>query len=278
MSVGSGGWYVRGRGRVLGPFNWSQLESMRDRGQLTQLHEVSQDRRSWMKAADVPGLFTPVVVAPSQPAATGNVEWAAYPVADEAGASPVAPTAGAGAASWFIGRGDTHQGPLSIADLQRMIENGELGPSSLVWTNGMANWVPASQVPELRFATSAGTGAGANSGAVPALSGQSYQRSGSRQPGPGTALALRHRQSFGHHLRRCLAEPDHSIERDAHRQGHGGRGPHPGYRRISAARAGLPGADPRRGPEIAMGGLSSAEQLGGAHSKSSPEEPRTSPS
>ena len=48
MSEGSGGWYVRSRGRVLGPFTQAQLESLRDRGQLSQFHELSRDKRVWV--------------------------------------------------------------------------------------------------------------------------------------------------------------------------------------------------------------------------------------
>src|SRR5438270_13529204 len=53
----SGSWYMRTRGRVLGPFSWSQLESLRDRGQLSQFHELSQDRQVWVNAATRAALF-----------------------------------------------------------------------------------------------------------------------------------------------------------------------------------------------------------------------------
>ena len=47
MSEASDGWYMRSRGRTLGPFTRAQLESMRERGQVSQFHELSQDRRVW---------------------------------------------------------------------------------------------------------------------------------------------------------------------------------------------------------------------------------------
>ncbi len=47
-----------------------------------------------------------------------------------------------------------------------MIDTAVLGPSSMVWTPGMANWVPAGQVPELRFPASAGTVTGSMAGAT----------------------------------------------------------------------------------------------------------------
>jgi S1-C subfamily serine protease len=40
-------WYVRDRGRVIGPFSSEQLFDLRDRGQLQGYHEVSVDQRTW---------------------------------------------------------------------------------------------------------------------------------------------------------------------------------------------------------------------------------------
>ena len=150
MSQGSGGWYVRARGRVLGPFNWSQLTSMRDRGQLLQDHDVSQDRRSWVKAADMAGLYAPAA-APSPAATTANVEWPS----GSPGEQTTSPTAQS-VPCWFIARGEAHHGPLHLEDVQRMIDAGELGATSLIWKDGLADWVPASQVSGLWFATAAG--------------------------------------------------------------------------------------------------------------------------
>jgi hypothetical protein len=156
MSAGSGDWYIRGQGRVLGPFNWSQLVSLRDRGHLTQVYEVSQDRRSWTKAADMPGLYAQSVKVRQDPqSATPQREWPVLAVDGDSGSNPGSLVAETGA-SWYIARGDTHFGPLQQKDLQRMIDTGEVGPNSLVWKDGMADWVAASQVPELRFTTSAG--------------------------------------------------------------------------------------------------------------------------
>ena len=157
MSSGSDEWYVRTRGRVLGPFKRPQLLSMRDRGQLTPEHEISQDRRSWIKAADLPSVQTKPADTQSQPSAAAAAERTGFALADEPVAGPVAtPSADAGA-SWFVARGETHQGPISSADLRRLLSIGEIGPGSLVWKEGMANWAPASEMPELRLKAAAGS-------------------------------------------------------------------------------------------------------------------------
>ena len=58
-------YYVRDRGRVIGPFSSDQLFDMRDRGQIQAYHEISMDQKSW-KAFD---LMFPSKSAPDRPTA-----------------------------------------------------------------------------------------------------------------------------------------------------------------------------------------------------------------
>ena len=51
-------WYVRVRGRILGPFGSLQLREMRERGQLQPFFEVSTDRITWQTAGSVDGVFS----------------------------------------------------------------------------------------------------------------------------------------------------------------------------------------------------------------------------
>jgi hypothetical protein len=50
-------YFIRIRGRIMGPFDWPQLRSLRDRGQLNRFHEVSTDRRTWTPASSLGELF-----------------------------------------------------------------------------------------------------------------------------------------------------------------------------------------------------------------------------
>jgi Domain of unknown function (DUF4190) len=68
-------WYLRARGRILGPFTWVQLESLRDRGKLMAYHEVSQDRRAWTAAASLSGLFAQ---SAQRMAASGEINPSAH--------------------------------------------------------------------------------------------------------------------------------------------------------------------------------------------------------
>ncbi|MFG1926095.1 SPFH domain-containing protein [Cryptosporangium sp. NPDC048952] len=52
-------------------------------------------------------------------------------------------------AQWYLGVGGQQAGPYDEAALAAQVRSGSLTRSTLVWKTGMAQWVPAEQVPEL---------------------------------------------------------------------------------------------------------------------------------
>lgn len=54
---------------------------------------------------------------------------------------------------WYFARGDKKQGPMSSAQLVALAAQGLLLPTDLVWKQGMTEWVPASTVNGLHFAS-----------------------------------------------------------------------------------------------------------------------------
>jgi hypothetical protein len=52
-------YYIRIRGRVLGPYDMEKLQALVRRGQLSRIHEISGDGVNWLPAPTLPGLFTP---------------------------------------------------------------------------------------------------------------------------------------------------------------------------------------------------------------------------
>src|SRR5688500_18745707 len=50
---------------------------------------------------------------------------------------------------WYYARGNQQQGPVALEAIQDMLRTGQLQANELVWKQGMANWLAASQVPEL---------------------------------------------------------------------------------------------------------------------------------
>ncbi|MGC3971090.1 MAG: hypothetical protein QM775_28270 [Pirellulales bacterium] len=61
----SGAWYLRKRGQTFGPYSSQQLSQLRDRGQISRFHELSQDKYEWQTAETI-GLFAPAPVRPEQ--------------------------------------------------------------------------------------------------------------------------------------------------------------------------------------------------------------------
>lgn len=59
------------------------------------------------------------------------------------------PLPSAGAAGFFAAIGGQQQGPFALDALQQQATKGQLTRETLVWRQGMAQWVPAGQVPEL---------------------------------------------------------------------------------------------------------------------------------
>ncbi len=51
---------------------------------------------------------------------------------------------------WYYSKNGTQLGPVPQGELQAKLASGEVSPSDLVWREGQADWLPASQVAELR--------------------------------------------------------------------------------------------------------------------------------
>jgi hypothetical protein len=52
-------------------------------------------------------------------------------------------------AEWYYARNNRQEGPVGVEVLRRMLASGELRPTDLVWTSGMAEWKEARAVSEL---------------------------------------------------------------------------------------------------------------------------------
>jgi hypothetical protein len=51
---------------------------------------------------------------------------------------------------WYYSKNGTQLGPVAQGELITKLASGEVSPSDLVWKDGMGDWIPASQVAELR--------------------------------------------------------------------------------------------------------------------------------
>ncbi len=134
-------WFIRSRGRVLGPFTAPQLEAMRARGQFARFYQVSEDRLNWESAATLTDLFPTADGGSRARAPHGEL------VIDEPAPSAISgPSEG-----WHYAVGDHREGPISFDELQRKASRGEIQPDTLVWNVGMADWTPCRTVAGLIF-------------------------------------------------------------------------------------------------------------------------------
>lgn len=50
---------------------------------------------------------------------------------------------------WYYAQNNQQQGPVALQAIHDLLRAGQIQPTDLVWRQGMANWQPANQVPEL---------------------------------------------------------------------------------------------------------------------------------
>ena len=56
---------------------------------------------------------------------------------------------------WFYGKDGTQHGPVSEHDMTTLISSGQVDASTIIWREGMADWLPVNQVPEFQSSTGA---------------------------------------------------------------------------------------------------------------------------
>lgn len=52
--------------------------------------------------------------------------------------------------NWYYAKNGTQQGPLPIEDLKGRIARGEIAPTDLAWCEGMSDWTPVGEIPQLK--------------------------------------------------------------------------------------------------------------------------------
>jgi S1-C subfamily serine protease len=119
-------YYIRLRGRILGPFNVRQLRDQQDRGYFSAFHEVSTDRRTWVPAATLTELFpaeAPVALPPEN-----------RPQPETTVPHPRSPW-------YYLSPSGDRIGPLTDEALRAMAHAGQLTAKTFVSREGQAQWV-----------------------------------------------------------------------------------------------------------------------------------------
>lgn len=66
------------------------------------------------------------------------------------------------AGQWYYGIAENRLGPVSVQQLQQLVASGQIGPQTLVWSDGMPQWVPANTLPFLTAMANQNNSAGLN--------------------------------------------------------------------------------------------------------------------
>jgi hypothetical protein len=146
-------YYVRYRGRTVGPYTLVQSQQMARKGQLARTSEVSTDGQSWSQAASYPEIFEP-------PASSRSLTGSSSPFSLEADpfvtSTPVTPSplqaAAKSTSEWYYTSEGEQKGPTSVSNIIGWVRAGSLTSNDRVWREGLDSWVSLSDVPEFSAA------------------------------------------------------------------------------------------------------------------------------
>jgi len=146
--------YIRFKGKILGPLTSQKIQELARRGQITRMHDLSPDGRSWVKAGEYGNLFPGDKSADSRPANGAEHADGPIPVSPmNSQAASVAPNPAAGrptespdlSVQWYAHIGGENRGPLTTASLMSSVNSGQVAPDTLVWRAGFDDWRPAGE-------------------------------------------------------------------------------------------------------------------------------------
>jgi hypothetical protein len=148
MSTVGEPWFIRIRGQVRGPYSQEQLRVLVRRGAFGRSHEVSQDRTTWRRASILTDLFTP----PAANTAAKAPQSAAVSPEDD-----IELLLGEDLreeSKWYLLQNGEPEGPLSEFELNERAAQGMLRPDDRIWSDGAADWAPASSFGLIAFPSS----------------------------------------------------------------------------------------------------------------------------
>jgi len=150
--MGEGTFFVRWRGQQRGPFGMGALKRMAASGEISRLHDVSSDRLNWVQAGRMAGLF--VSSQPALDAAGAGAAGRGWSLGDSPSPEPGRELEQA--VEWYTERAGQAEGPKSLAEVIRQIQDGQLGPDDRVSSSrNLERWDSVRDTPELAGALGA---------------------------------------------------------------------------------------------------------------------------
>ena len=128
-------YYLRSRGRRVGPISRADLTRRRQRGELGRAHQVSVDGQTWHPAGVVDDLISGRLGSLAALSDTGP-SWQSESVA-----------------GWYVYRNGEQRGPLPTAAVVDELRSGQLAPTDLVCQEGGTDWTPAGEMAQFGRST-----------------------------------------------------------------------------------------------------------------------------
>jgi len=134
--------WVNERGRILGPYSIDKLKEMVTENWLSKMHLISEDQKTWINADEYKdGLLW----NDSKPIdETPPIESIANGSSGETDNTPTEDSL------WWYTKNGTQAGPIPLAQLKDLYQQGELKPDEQVWTENMPNWQPAFVITDMK--------------------------------------------------------------------------------------------------------------------------------
>jgi len=175
-------YYIKIRGRVIGPVDAKRLVGMIREGSVSRIHKLSTDNKNWRSASEFPKFFQAAaqsekgraeVRSAAQPANAQQV-----PTAQQAGRPQKNPTLDPDSLDddseeWYYGINGQSTGPVTMSTLKELLGNGQLSNEDMLWEKGMGDWQPVRTFKEFGGKGSRSKAAGAAVGKPGASYGSS---------------------------------------------------------------------------------------------------------
>lgn len=136
-------YFIRSRGKVLGPFTVERLKTLHARGQFSRVHEVSTDRKSWQPAGHLIDIFSPVSKGEEKGNATNLMMDPRRPPRLRQHSD------GMEDGEWYYVENGMQRGPVSSAQLRSLRVSGRVDGQTSVWKEGFEDWVALRDIPGL---------------------------------------------------------------------------------------------------------------------------------
>lgn len=159
-------YYIKIRGRVIGPVDAKRLVQMIRDGSVSRIHKLSNDGKNWRSASEFPKFFQAAAQSGKIPAAAQPAIAQKVPTEQQAGRQQTNPAFDPDfleddSEEWYYGINGQSTGPVTMATLKGLLGNGQLSNEDMLWKKGMEDWQPLRTFKEFGGKGSRSTAAGA---------------------------------------------------------------------------------------------------------------------